>query len=212
MKLHCVVLALAICGSLTGCDLPDCTPPDFEASATRKETENSQGQWTSETTIGVKASISCSSRSAKALRTMALDVSDIAIDITGQGTAVLDGSGTGTLVLTEGGTVVGSTTFNYVVLDSMAVVADPATLNNWLTHYPLADGYDVKLHDIPSVDIVLGTATLTVDAYYGSTEISTASTSWTSSAGSGCIPGGNHGDPGGDQQIELPGDGGVGCP
>ncbi len=207
MKLHCLVLALAICGSLTGCDLPSCTLTTIEPSITVTDVAGEPV-----INAGVKGVFNCASRGARALRVMALDVSDIAIDITGQGTAVLDGSGTGTLLLTEGGTVIGSTTFNYVVMDSMAVVADPSTVNNWLTQYPSADGYDVKLHDIPTVDIVPGTATLTVDAYYGSTEISTASASWTSSAGSGCIPGGNHGNPGGEQPIELPGDGGGVCP
>ena len=210
MKLNCIVAALVACGSVTGCDAP--CPPTIKPSITH--TDNHGGAPDS-TTYRIEAEFkSCPARvfGVAALRSTALDVSNIAIDITGQGTAILDGSGTGTLLLTQEGTVIGSTTFNYIVMDSMAVVADPATVNNWLTEHPSADGYDVKLHDIPTVDVVPGTATLTVDAYYGSTEISSSSTSWTSGAGNGCIPGGNHGNPGGVQPIELPGDGGGACP
>ena len=201
MKLRCIVAALAICGSLTACG-GDVT---FETTVTHTD---GPGQ-NDTTTIGGKMVWKPNGR-VHGFRSTALDVSNIAIDIAGQGTAVLDSSGTGTLLLTDGDTVIGLTTFDYVVMDSMAVIADPSTLNEWLTHYPSADGYNVELHDIETVDTGEGVATLTVDTRYGSNVISTASTSWASSAGNGCEnPGGGDGGVA-EMPIELPGEGG--CP
>ncbi len=206
MKLRCLVLALAMCGSLTACDV---CPPTVKSTASRSESPQGVAN-----TFGFEVAWNPGSSSCRLHRfsSTGLDVSNIAIDIAGQGTAVLDGSGTGTLLLTQGGTVIGLTTFDYAVMDSMAVVADPATVNAWLDHYPSADGYNVELHDIDTVDTQPGVATLTVETLYENDVMSTASTSWASSAGSGCEnPNGNHGNPFPDQPIELPGDGGV-CP
>lgn len=204
MKLRIIVAAMAMCGSLTACNY------SATGEITGKTVNGPTGQ-TDE--MGFKFGVTISSGKMHALTSGGgLDVSNIAIDITGNGTAVLDSSGTGTLLVKQGGTVIGSTSFDYVVLDSMAVVANPTLVNAWLANFPSADGYDVELAAIQTVDVAQGIATLTADAYYGGTEITTASASWTSSAGGGCNnPGGGDGGYFPEQPIELPGEGGP-CP
>lgn len=204
MKLRIIVAALAMCAGLTACDT------ETTVGVTRQEVQAPTG--TTETTtisVGVKIINKGSSNRFGAFSTGGIDVADIAIDITGHRTAVLDGFGTGTLLVKEGNNVIGLTTFDYAVADSMAVIANPSEVNDWLSHYPSADGYDVDLHEVPTVDTQQGTASLTVDTLYGTTIVSTGSTSWTSSAGGGCNnPGGNDGNPFPEQPIELPGEGG----
>ncbi|NUO77713.1 MAG: hypothetical protein HOQ32_17085 [Lysobacter sp.] len=207
MKLRNIVAALAVCGSVAACDVSG------TVGVTRQEVDGPTGH--SETTT-VTGSITFTRKSGNRMSAFSsnsgVDVSDIAIDITGQRTAVIDGFGTGTLLVKQGGSVIGSTAFTYAVADSMAVVADPATVNAWLANYPSADGYDVELADIGTVDTEQGVASLTVETLYGTTVVSSGSTSWTSSAGGGCTPpGGNDGNPIPEQPIELPGEGGV-CP
>ncbi|RDZ29261.1 hypothetical protein [Lysobacter silvisoli] len=208
MQLRIIVAALAVCGSLTGCDVSG------TVGVTRQEVDGPTGHSETTTVTGsitfTRKGGASSNRFAAFSGSSGVDVSDIAIDITGQRTAVLDGFGTGTLLVKQGGSVIGSTPFQYAVADSMAVVADPATVNAWLANFPTADGYDVELPDIGTVDTEQGTASLTVETLYGTTVVSTGSTSWTSSAGSGCTPpGGNDGNPIPEQPIELPGEGGV---
>lgn len=203
MKLRIIVAAMAMCGSLTACGY------SATGEVTGKTINGPTGQ-TDE--MGFKFAVTITSGKMQALTAGGLDVSDLAIDITGNGTAVLDSAGTGTLLVKQGGTVIGSTAFDYVVLDSMAVAANPTVVNAWLANFPSADGFDVELADIPTVDVVPGIATVTAEAYYGGTEITTASTSWASNAGSGCNgPGGNDGNPIPEMPIELPGEGGP-CP
>ena len=206
MRLRVIVAALAICGSLAGCD--GCgTPDSIKTTATRTETPQDAS-----ITIHVEVVWKPAACRLHGASGTGLDVSNISIDMTGQGTTVLDGAGSGTLMLTHDGTVIGLTTFNYVVMDAMAVVADPAAVNAWLSHYPSANGYSVELHDIGTTDTAPGTASLSVDTLYGNDVISTGGTSWASNAGSGCVgnPGGNPGSPFPEQPIELPGEGG--CP
>lgn len=207
MELRIIVAALAMCGSLAACDT------ETNIGFTRQEVQAPTG--VTETTtisVGVKITNKGSANRFSASSIGSLNVEDIAIDITGHRTVVLDGFGTGTLLVKQGDTVMGSTAFTYAVADSMAVIANPSVVNAWLANYPSADGYDVELQDVPTVDTEEGVASLTVDTLYGTTVISTASTSWASGAGGGCNgPGGNDGNPPPDMPIELPGDGGI-CP
>lgn len=204
MKLHSIVAAILISVSLTGCPNVSVTGG---VSVTERRTP--EGVFEERTISG---GFTISNIFGRSSSNGAIDVSDIAIDMTGNGTAVLDNWGAATLLVKEDGAVIGSTPFDYVVMDSMAVAADPAALNAWLANFPSANGFDFELRDVQTADTQQGIASLTVEAFYGSDLISSASSSWTSSAGSGCIPGGDHGNPGGEQPIELPGDGGVGCP
>lgn len=205
MELRIIVAAMAICGSLTACN--------YEANGkiTGKEVSGPNG-----TTYEQGFEFGFKITSGKKLWMAAnggLDVSDIAIDITGSSTVVLDSAGTGTLLVKQGDSVIGSTAFDYVVLDSMAVASNPALVNAWLANFPSADGYDIELPSVKTLDTEPGLATLTADVYYGNTEITDASTSWASSVGGGCNGNGN-GDGGGlypEQPIELPGEGGP-CP
>lgn len=207
MKLRNIVAALAVCGSVTACDVSG------TVGVSRQEVDGPTGH--TETTT-VNGSITFTRKSGNSLRAFsssnsgAIDVADIAIDITGQRTAVLDGFGIGTLLVKQGGSVIGSTAFDYAVADSMAVVANPSVVNAWLANFPSADGYDVELANLDTVDTEEGVATLTVDTLYGTTVVSSGSTSWTSSAGdNGCVPPiGNDG--GSTMPIEV-GEGGV-CP
>lgn len=200
MKLRIIVAALAICVGVTGCNVTG------TGKFTDKEITSPNGV-TREQAVEIGITIS-SNKMRGFTASSGVDVSDIAIDITGDGAAVLDGYGTGTLLVKQGGDIIGSTTFDYVVLDSMAVAADPATVNAWLVNYPSADGYDIELASIQTVDTESGIATLTAEAYYGSTEITSISTSWASGAGGGCSgSGGNDGNPFPEQPIELPGEG-----
>ncbi|SFK32671.1 hypothetical protein [Lysobacter sp. cf310] len=208
MELRIIVAALAVCGSLTACDVSG------TVGVTRQEVDGPTGHSETTTVTGSITFTRKSGRSSLSALSMGggVDVSDIAIDITGQRTTVLDGLGTGTLLVKQGSNVIASTPFDYAVFDSMAVVADPSTVNTWLAQFPSADGYDVELPNIDTVDTEEGVASLTVDTLYGTDVVSTASTSWTSSAGGGCTPpGGNDGNPIPEQPIELPGEGGV-CP
>ena len=138
-----------------------------------------------------------------------MDAADIAVDISTYNTIVLDGSSTGTLIAKQDDTVIGSTHFTYVILDSMAVAADPASVNAWLANYPTADGYEVKLPEVHTIDTAPGVATMTAEAIIGTTAISSVSSSW-AAGGSGCVanPGG-----GGDTFPEMPivDDPGTGC-
>lgn len=209
MQLRIIVAALAACVGLSACDVSG------TVGVTRQEVDGPTGHTETTTVTGsitfTRKSGASSNRLAAYSSGGGVDVSDIAIDITGQRTAVLDGFGTGTLLVKQGGSVIGSTPFQYAVADSMAVVADPATVNAWLANFPTADGYDVELPQIDTVDTEAGVASLTVETLYGTTVVSSASTSWASSAGNGCTPpGGNDGNPVPEQPIELPGEGG-GC-
>lgn len=208
MELRIIVAALAVCGSLTACDVSG------TVGVTRQEVDGPTGHTETTTVTGsITFTRKGSGSSLRAFNTVSgVDVSNLALDITGHRTAVLEGFGTGTLLVKQGGSVIGSTAFDYAVVDSMAVVANPSAVNAWLAHYPAADGYDVELPDIDTIDTEEGVASLTVDTLYGTTVVSSASTSWTSNAGSGCVPpGGNDGNPIPEQPIEVPGEGGV-CP
>lgn len=142
----------------------------------------------------------------------AVDAADIAVDISTYNTVVLDGTGTGILTAKQGDTVLGTTTFTYVVYDSMAIAANPAAVNAWLTNFPSADGYGVSLEDVQTIDTAPGVATMTAEAVYGTTVVTSASSYWASSGGGGC---GNPGvGDGGDPFPQMPeiDDPGAGCP
>ena len=199
MKLHGIAFAVLICMGLTACD------KQFESEVTR--TETSQG--VDSTTYRGKLTIKWK-RAAEAMSATTLDVSQLAIDITGYGTLVPDSAGTGTLILKQGTTVVASTSFAYVILDSMAVAADPAALNAWVAQYPSADGFDVELAQIPTIDIEEGVAILAMDTVYGAEVISSTNTSWASSVPT-CEPNNGNGGWVPEMPIELPGEG-TPCP
>lgn len=205
MKLHHAITLLLATGTLAGCDTTG------SITASRTESMTPAGMTETTTVSGTITFTKKGNRSSIASASVtSLDVSDIAIDITGHRTAVLDGLGAGTLVVKDGATVIGSIPFEYAVYDSMAVAADPTTLNAWLANYPTADGMDVSLLDVPTVDTEAGVATLEVQALYGTDVVSTGGTSWPSGAGGGCgNPGGGGNDPFPEMPIELPGDGGV---
>jgi hypothetical protein len=199
MKLNVVAAALLICTGLTACE------KTLETEVTR--TETSQGVET--TTYRGKMTIKWK-RAAEAMSTTSLDVSQLAVDITGYGTLVPDTAGTGTLILKQGATVIGSTSFAYVVLDSMAVAADPVAVNAWIAQYPSADGFDVELAHIPTIDTDQGVAVLTMETVYGAEVISSTNTSWASSVPT-CEPNGGDGGWIPEMPIELPDDG-TPCP
>lgn len=203
MKLHSIVAAILISVSLTGCPNVSVTGG---VSVTERRTP--EGVFEERTISGGFTISNIFGRSSNGT----IDVSDIAIDMTGNGTAVLDNWGAATLLVKQDGVVIGSTPFDYVVMDSMAVAANPAALNAWLANFPSADGFDFELHDVQTADTQQGIASLTVDAFYGSDLISSASSSWVSNVGSGCNnPGGGDGGYFPEMPIELPGDGGI-CP
>ncbi|WP_157476227.1 hypothetical protein [Lysobacter sp. Root690] len=211
MKYRTIVGAVAICLGLTGCP---CGPVTTTGTISKKEITLPSGERQEELTIGASASAQCGkSRSSMLMMNAmsALDAADIAVDITTQNTIILDGSGTGTLAVKQGETVLGSTSFGFVVADSMAVAANPAALNAWLANYPSADGFNIELDGVQKSDIAPGTATVTAEAVYGSTVVASGSSSWATS-GSGCV--GNPGG-GGETFPEMPvidEDPGVGCP
>lgn len=207
MKIRSIVGALAICLGLTGCPCQSVNP---YGKIIRTETTGPTGM-TEVTTIEGGVTATCATRGLMQMMNAAgaVNAADIAVDISTYNSVVLDGSGTGTLTITEGGTVLGSTSFGYVVLDSMAVAANPAAVNTWLANYPSADGFDVALNGVQTVDVAPGPAAMTAEILYGTTVVSTASSSWTS-GGSGCV--GNPGG-GGDTFPEMPivDDPGTGC-
>lgn len=211
MKYRTIVGAVAICLGLTGCPCESVTP---SVTVTKKQTTLPSGEQQDDLTIQAGLSAQCGTgrSSMRMMNAMsALDAADIAVDITTQNTIILDGSGTGTLAVKQGETVLGSTSFGFVVADSMAVAANPAALNTWLANYPSADGFNIELDGVQKSDIAPGTATVTVEAVYGSTVVASGSSSWTTS-GSGCV--GNPGG-GGETFPEMPvidEDPGVGCP
>ncbi|WP_148650632.1 hypothetical protein [Lysobacter capsici] len=210
MKYRTIVGAVAICLGLTGCPCQTVTP---SIKVTGKQSTTPMGEQQDLTIeAGVTASCSTGRSMLRMMNAMsALDAADIAVDITTQNTIILDGSGTGTLAVKQGETVLGSTSFGYVVADSMAVAANPAALNTWLANYPSADGFNVELDGVQKFDIAPGAATVTVEAVYGSTVVAADSSSWTTS-GSGCV--GNPGGGGGETLPEMPiiDDPGTGCP
>lgn len=210
MKVRTIVGALAICLGLTGCPCQTVTP---SGKITGKEVSSPVGT-TQEVTVEVAVTATCSTgrSSMRMMNAMStLDAAEIAVDITTYNTVILDGSGTGTLVVKQGDTVLGSTSFGYVVVDSMAVAANPAALNTWLANHPSADGFNVALDGVQTVDTAPGPATMTAEAVYGSTVVATASSSWTAGGSSGCV--GNPGG-GGDPFPEMPivDEPGAGCP
>lgn len=183
MKAHKVVLGLAVATSLTACG--------GTASLSAGRTTNSQGIETNE--IKATVGISWGTRTQNRLSGVSLDVNELAIDIRAQGTTVLDNSGTGTLLVTQGGNVVGATPFTYVVMDSMAVAANPSALNAWLAQFPSADGYEVKLSNIQTQDTEEGVASLAVDTLYGTEVVASTTSTWPSCPRRTCGGGGGGG-------------------
>lgn len=59
----------------------------------------------------------------------------------------------------------------------MAVAADPTSVDAWLANFPTADGYEVTLPEVHTIDTAPGVATMTVEPIVGSTVISSASSS-----------------------------------
>jgi hypothetical protein len=123
----------------------------------------------------------------------AIDVSQMALELTGSNAQVLDGTGTGLVAITRDGVLLGQRSFAFVVQGGIAVAANPSEVNAWLAGYPDANGYDVSVTGLQSVAQHEGQSTLTSNTIYDGDVVASASTSWGSDAPPGGCDGG--GDP-----------------
>ncbi|WP_157515271.1 hypothetical protein [Luteimonas abyssi] len=175
MKITAIASAVLACALMTGCE--------GSGKVGTERTTSSNG--VSSSRVYVEMTISWKS---------AIDASMLAIDLSATNAVVVDGNGTVTVTLLQGGQTIGVGQFGYNVIDGMALVSDPGAVNYWLAGHPGADGYEVVLDDVTTIDTDAGVASLAVEAIYDGYVYGSASSSWGSAGGGGCggEPGGGH--------------------